>query len=201
MLALIDQQSEREQRNLFSPELYAEIVDRYQEDNRKFITNYTNLPPEAYDFPEFEAYNEPLDEQTYNSKELSALIARLYVHLENRNVNLSQQYQNLNRKFLQQQEHLQAMQEKFRRQQTQIQALHNKVNQAQSNKQSTQPRLTEKTIYLHIGIHKTGTTAIQYNLLQNRDWLAQQGYLYPKSCFRLQGHHYLVTHLKNTPFD
>ena len=188
ILALIDQQSEREQRNLLSRELYAEIIDRYQEDNRKFITSYTNLPPETYDFPEFEAYNE-LDEQTYDLRELSALIAQLYVHLENRNFNLSQQYQNLNKKLLQQQDHLQAMQEKFRRQQTQIQTLHNKINQIQSSS-------TEKTIYLHIGIHKTGTTTIQYCMLHNRDWLAQQGYLYPKSCFRYHGHHYLVRHLR-----
>ncbi len=36
-------------------------------------------------------------------------------------------------------------------------------------------------IYLHIGTHKTGTTTLQYFLSSNREALAQQGILYPKS--------------------
>ena len=35
------------------------------------------------------------------------------------------------------------------------------------------------TVYLHIGAHKTGTTAIQYFLWNNRESLKSQGYLYP----------------------
>ena len=34
-------------------------------------------------------------------------------------------------------------------------------------------------LYLHIGSHKTGTTAIQHFAAQNRDHLAKQGLLYP----------------------
>jgi hypothetical protein len=36
-----------------------------------------------------------------------------------------------------------------------------------------------KTIYLHIGIHKTGTTSIQKALGSNHNLLASNGYLYP----------------------
>lgn len=37
-----------------------------------------------------------------------------------------------------------------------------------------------KTIYLHIGAHKTGTTALQYFLWNNRKRLRREGYLYPE---------------------
>jgi hypothetical protein len=36
-----------------------------------------------------------------------------------------------------------------------------------------------KTVFIHIGAHKTGTTAIQYFLSSNREVLKQKGYLYP----------------------
>lgn len=36
------------------------------------------------------------------------------------------------------------------------------------------------TVYLHIGAHKTGTTALQYFLWNNRKRLRKEGYLYPK---------------------
>jgi hypothetical protein len=39
--------------------------------------------------------------------------------------------------------------------------------------------LMEETIYLHIGVHKTGTSAIQLFLSINRELLKQNGYLYP----------------------
>lgn len=42
------------------------------------------------------------------------------------------------------------------------------------------------TVYLHIGAHKTGTTAIQYFLWNNRKKLRRQGYLY--SDFYLSAH-------------
>ncbi|UHQ55857.1 hypothetical protein [Microbulbifer sp. YPW16] len=44
-------------------------------------------------------------------------------------------------------------------------------------------------LILHIGRHKTGTTAIQRFLAANRDWLAQRGYMYPKTGVRGYGHH------------
>ena len=37
-----------------------------------------------------------------------------------------------------------------------------------------------ETLYLHIGIEKTGTTSIQKSLDQNRDSLLELGYYYPK---------------------
>lgn len=37
-----------------------------------------------------------------------------------------------------------------------------------------------KTIFLHIGLHKTGTSTIQDNLLLNRKSLYEMGYLYPE---------------------
>ena len=41
-----------------------------------------------------------------------------------------------------------------------------------------------KTIYLHVGYHKTGTTAIQTLLSANRERLAGAGILYPRACER-----------------
>ena len=38
-----------------------------------------------------------------------------------------------------------------------------------------------RTLYLHIGSHKTGTTSIQKYLAQNRDALLKHGYFYPVS--------------------
>lgn len=37
-----------------------------------------------------------------------------------------------------------------------------------------------KTLYLHIGMPKTGTSSIQKFLLQNPEALARQGYCFPK---------------------
>ncbi len=39
------------------------------------------------------------------------------------------------------------------------------------------------TIFIHIGYNKTGTTAIQHFLSQNRNLLSMQGILYPEKCF------------------
>lgn len=36
-----------------------------------------------------------------------------------------------------------------------------------------------KTLYLHVGMHKTGTSSIQSFASANREWLARQGVLYP----------------------
>lgn len=38
-------------------------------------------------------------------------------------------------------------------------------------------------LFLHPGMHKTGTTAIQESLDQNRDWLREHGVAYPKLSF------------------
>lgn len=48
-----------------------------------------------------------------------------------------------------------------------------------------------KTIYLHIGRHKSGTKAIQINLNNNREYLQQLGFYYPKTGIRKprHGHH------------
>ena len=37
-----------------------------------------------------------------------------------------------------------------------------------------------ETLYLHVGIEKTGTTSIQKSLDQNREALLELGYCYPK---------------------
>ncbi len=38
-----------------------------------------------------------------------------------------------------------------------------------------------RMVYLHCGLHKTGTTAIQYRLAEHRDVLRAHGVLYPAS--------------------
>ncbi|MEY2976835.1 MAG: hypothetical protein RLZZ435_974 [Cyanobacteriota bacterium] len=51
-----------------------------------------------------------------------------------------------------------------------------------------------KTIYLHIGTHKTGTTFLQNILRENRDKLREFDYYYPRSAIpnsSLPGHHLL----------
>ncbi|MTI65570.1 MAG: hypothetical protein FH753_03115 [Firmicutes bacterium] len=49
-----------------------------------------------------------------------------------------------------------------------------------------------KTIYFHIGLHKTGTTALQTFFTKNRKKLAKYDILYPKSGHYINGHHLLV---------
>jgi hypothetical protein len=51
-----------------------------------------------------------------------------------------------------------------------------------------------KTIYLHVGYHKTGTTSIQVALYRNREKLKELGFLYPVECcptFAVHGQHVL----------
>jgi hypothetical protein len=52
----------------------------------------------------------------------------------------------------------------------------------------------KKTIYLHIGIGKTGTTSIQLNLLNNYNKLLKMNILYPETGITHFGHH-LLAHL------
>ena len=51
------------------------------------------------------------------------------------------------------------------------------------------------TIFLHIGSHKTGTTAIQNYLARHRDPLCQQGIWYPKDSDLLEGGRNSSNHL------
>src|SRR5690606_9489375 len=43
------------------------------------------------------------------------------------------------------------------------------------------PQPRERSIVLHVGAHKTGTTAIQYHFWKNDSDLARYGILYPKA--------------------
>jgi hypothetical protein len=45
-----------------------------------------------------------------------------------------------------------------------------------------------KKLVLHVGFHKTGTTALQYTLSSNRQALLEQGVIYPKTR-RFRAHH------------
>lgn len=54
-----------------------------------------------------------------------------------------------------------------------------------------------KTLFIHVGPHKTGSTYIQKNLFEQSDVLLQQGVMYPKSLIGPQwGHHKLVEKVK-----
>ncbi|MGR5254379.1 hypothetical protein ACPV5S_19480 [Vibrio astriarenae] len=50
----------------------------------------------------------------------------------------------------------------------------------------------KRTIYLHVGPHKTGTTVIQKACLDNQHILEENGVSYPKMYFNHIGHHGLV---------
>jgi hypothetical protein len=47
-------------------------------------------------------------------------------------------------------------------------------------------------LYLHIGLHKTGSTFIQNFCAQNREQLAKKGVLYHQAAIKWNGHHPLV---------
>ena len=53
-----------------------------------------------------------------------------------------------------------------------------------------------KTVYLHIGAHKTGTTSIQAFFYRNRPALEAQGFLYPSAFSNEFAHHRLYFQLK-----
>jgi hypothetical protein len=63
----------------------------------------------------------------------------------------------------------------------------------------------ERTCFVHVGAHKTGTTAIQRFLAGNRDVLAHAGLSYPQSgrlSAQLPGHHNVAFELTGDPqFD
>ncbi len=54
---------------------------------------------------------------------------------------------------------------------------------------------SKKTLYLHIGMGKTGTTALQLFFADNRHALQQQGILYPKLGEVSSAHHKLSPHV------
>lgn len=55
----------------------------------------------------------------------------------------------------------------------------------------------QKTIYIHVGMSKTGTTSIQQMLAKNEDLLSQTGILFPKWARKNGiGHHSLAAYIK-----
>jgi len=52
-----------------------------------------------------------------------------------------------------------------------------------------------KQFYIHIGIHKTGTTSLQQMLAWNRPYLKSKGLFYPNKCVWRGGHHNLAWEL------
>ncbi len=58
------------------------------------------------------------------------------------------------------------------------------------------PEADVRHLYLHIGVHKTGSTTIQHGLYANREWLAQQGYFLPKTGGNPHAQADAVTHHK-----
>ena len=51
------------------------------------------------------------------------------------------------------------------------------------------------TVYVHIGLHKTGTSSIQAFLKRNKPALLSRGYLYPRTGWTAGGHHNLAYQL------
>jgi hypothetical protein len=51
------------------------------------------------------------------------------------------------------------------------------------------------TVYVHIGLHKTGTSSIQTFLKRNKPALQARGYLYPRTGWTAGGHHNLAYEL------
>jgi hypothetical protein len=60
-------------------------------------------------------------------------------------------------------------------------------------------RLSPRTVYIHIGTHKTGTTAIQTTLLRNHANLLNLNYLYPTTVLYAAGHHHIPWFLSGHP--
>lgn len=55
----------------------------------------------------------------------------------------------------------------------------------------------KKTIYLHIGTPKAGSSSIQNTLFNNIENLKRQGYLYPKTGLKLANHYFLADSIIN----
>lgn len=58
-------------------------------------------------------------------------------------------------------------------------------------------------LILHVGPHKTGSTALQRMLKDSREELAREGIVYPAAGLRTAGHHLVVLHCQGcpVPFD
>lgn len=52
--------------------------------------------------------------------------------------------------------------------------------------------VASKTLYLHIGFHKTGTTAIQSCLSENYDLFLKHGYHLPRIPSHVRGYHHNI---------
>jgi len=59
------------------------------------------------------------------------------------------------------------------------------------------PPQRRRTVFLHIGTHKTGTTSIQHFLTQNADELRRARILIPSAGRYLHGHHHIAWELRN----
>lgn len=57
-----------------------------------------------------------------------------------------------------------------------------------------------KKLYLHIGLHKTGTSAIQSFLCQNRTSLSEKGFYYPDTG-KFEAHHSIAAFLRKEASD
>lgn len=58
-----------------------------------------------------------------------------------------------------------------------------------------------RRLYLHIGMPKTATTAIQSYLLQNANLLKSQGFIYPKTGLQYNAHHSFGNLFRASPID
>jgi len=56
----------------------------------------------------------------------------------------------------------------------------------------------KKTVYIHIGVHKTGTSTIQNLLSNNRDVLKEQGIIYPGN---KSAHHDMAKEFRTLPLE
>lgn len=54
-----------------------------------------------------------------------------------------------------------------------------------------------KNLYIHIGLHKTGSTTLQHFLKINKNVLKKLGYLYAETGLVYSGHHNFSWNLKN----
>ena len=56
------------------------------------------------------------------------------------------------------------------------------------------------TVYLHAGMHKTGSSAFQHFMQDQRNWLLERGYLVPKTgCAKGGAHHSLARVIAGLP--
>src|SRR5690554_3774829 len=71
---------------------------------------------------------------------------------------------------------------------------HNRTHLTRKLQRPTAESSEKKTLYLHIGLGKTGTTALQEFFWANRSQLAKRGIDYPDYCVIAGAHHALSPH-------